>query len=92
MPYVGVNVKHEQYLVRVKIHPEISALTQDELVEYIQHIARSIRLSDKNLAQYFAQKIAEGIAEDPEAQWVDVEVATSGGKTFGFTKMVKELV
>lgn len=94
MPYWGVNVRHDNYVVQAKIHGEAGIESApDELIEYISNlIPRTIikRLPEKSLAKFFAEKIAAAYSEHDYALWVAVDILTTEGRTFGDVRMIKE--
>lgn len=94
MPYWGVNVRNEDYVVQAKIHGEAGIVpASGELKEYISHlIPRTTikRLSVDALAKFFAEKIAAAYQEHDFALWVTVDILTTEGQTFGDVRMIKE--
>ena len=93
MPYWGVNVRNDNYVVQAKIHGESGIEpASDELKEYISNlIPRTTikRLSVDALAKFFAEKIATAYEEHDYAVWVTVDILTTEGRTFGDVRMIK---
>lgn len=94
MPYWGVNVRNDSYVVQAKIHGEAGIEpASSELKEYISNlIPRTTikRLSVDALAKFFAEKIATAYQEHDFALWVTVDILTTEGQTFGDVRMIKE--
>lgn len=91
MPYWGANVRHENYVIQAKIYGEADgASAPDELIEYISNLTNTVTLPIDGLAKFFAGKIATAYQGYPDALWVTVDVLTTGGSTFGETRIIKE--
>lgn len=94
MPYWGANVRSDNLVVQAKIYGESGIEpASDELKEYISNlIPRTVikRLSDKSLAQFFAEKIAVAYQEHDYALYVTVDILTTEGRTFGDTRLIRE--
>lgn len=93
MPYWGANVKTKSYVVQAKIHGNDGGkAAPDDLIEYITNLTKFKNVAEESLAQFFAEKIAVAYQGYPLALWVTVDILTTEGRTFGETRMIKELL
>lgn len=91
MPYWGVNVRNDNYVVQAKIHGEVAdEPAADELIEFISNLAKYKNVAEKSLAKFFAEKIAVAYKGVEDALWVTVDILTTEGRTFGATRLIKE--
>lgn len=94
MPYWGANVRYDNYVVQAKIHgsgQEELLPAPNDLIEYISNLTKTLKTKEEHLAKFFAEKIAIAFKEHPEALWVTVDILTTEGRTFGETRLIKEL-
>lgn len=92
MPYWGANVRNDDFVVQAKIHGEAGAEpASDDLVEFISNITQKLNVEEYDLAKFYAEKIAAAFKDYPLALWVTVDILSVGGRTFGETRMIKEL-
>lgn len=94
MPYWGANVRHDNYVVQAKVFgdgTEEAIPAPDDLIEFISNLTRTLKIDEKCLAKFFAEKIATAFKDYPQALWVTVDILTTEGRTFGITRLIKEL-
>lgn len=92
MPYWGANVRNDNHVVQAKIHSESNyEAAPEDLIEYIRNLSKSLNVDEHDLAKFFAEKIAVAFKDFPHALWVTVDILTTEGRTFGETRMIKEL-
>lgn len=92
MPYWGANVRYDNYVVQAKVHGEAGAApAPDDLIEFISNLTRTLKIAEDTLAKFFAEKIAAAFKDYPQALWVTVDILTTEGRTFGETRIIKEL-
>jgi len=88
MPYVGANVKKDNLLVQVKLHgPDITH--HFNKYSKVKDSVRTIlgqNIEEPEIAEYIANITAKEFESDTDVVWVEVEVATADGDSFGFIK------
>lgn len=90
MPYVGANVKKDNLLVQVKLHGSDIINSQDK-IDKVKTSVKTIlsqNIDRPEIAEYIANITAKEFEADQDIVWVEVEVATSDGDSFGFIKTV----
>lgn len=90
MAYWGANVKAKDKVIMAKIHGPNIFPEPNELIEYIANLAKEGNVSEGDLANFMATKIAKAYRNHPEALYVTVDVLTTDGALYGATEMIEE--